>query len=58
MGFFERVTDILEVLHETTEGSYMVYSHNSEATYQMRRADLEQQEAAQLVEVLWEGSYA
>jgi len=58
MSFFERVTDVLEVLHETTEGSYMVYSHNDEATYQMRRGDLERQEAAHLVEVLWDGSYA
>lgn len=54
----DRITDVIEVLHETTEGSYMVYSHNDECTYQIRRADLERQASAQLVEVLWEISYA
>jgi len=58
VSFFNRVTDVIEVLHETTEGSYMVYSHNGECTYQMRRSDLESQEAASLIEVIWDAIYA
>ena len=58
MSFFNGVTDVIEVLHETTDGSYMVYSHNDECTYQMRRADLETQEAQQLVDVIWDAMYA
>ena len=58
MSFFNRVTDVIEVLHETSDGSYSVYSHNEESTYIMRRSDLESQEAASLIEVIWDAVYA
>lgn len=54
----DRIIDLIEVLHETTTGSYMVYSHNDGCTYQMRRGDIESQASAQLVEVLWGENYA
>lgn len=58
MSFFNEVVDVIEVLHETTVGWYMVYSHNDGCTYQIRRADLEAQEAQQLVDVIWDAMYA